>query len=160
VNTASEFLKGLIGLSTETAAEPEEQVEPYVAVMSPDAVDFEEIEAAEGIDLAYAGKKDGAVVGYAAAVTVQGFGGPIQVTVGMDMTGAITGVSVGGPEFKETQGLGAKTQDPAFTDQFKTKTAPLTLGSDVDAVSGATISSTAVVKAVNSASEFLAGLIG
>jgi RnfABCDGE-type electron transport complex G subunit len=160
VNTASEFLKGLIGLSTETAGEPAEEVEPYVAVMSPDAAEFEQIEAAEGIDLAYAGKKDGAVIGYAAQVTVDGFGGKIQVTVGMDLTGAITGVSVGGPNFSETPGLGAKTKDAAFTDQFKTKTAPLTLGSDIDAVSGATISSTAVVKAVNSASLFLAGLIG
>lgn len=160
VNTASEFLKGLIGLTTETAAEPEPEAEPYIAVMTPDAAEFEQIEAAEGIDLAYAGLKDGAVVGYSAQVTVEGYGGPIEVTVGMDLAGAITGVSVGGPGFAETSGLGSKVKEAAFTDQFITKIAPLSLGSDIDGITSATVSSTAVVKAVNSACEFMAGLIG
>lgn len=158
VNTACKFLAGLIGLETQPE-EPEVQVEPHVAVMTPDAAEIEEIEAAEGIDKAFAGKKNGAVVGYAAQVTVAGYGGPVEVTVGIDLTGAITGIVVGGDQFAETPGLGAKVKEPGFTEQFKTKVAPVSLGSDIDAVTSATVSSTAVVKAVNAACEFMAGLI-
>ena len=84
-------------------------------------------------------------------MTVTGFGGPIEVTVGVDTHGTVTGLSVGGSSFAETAGLGAKAKEPAFTDQFVGKTAPLTLKVDVDAISGATITSRAVTDGVNTA---------
>ena len=49
----------------------------------------------------------------------------------------------------EFYALGGKCADEAFTSQFIGKSAPLTLGVDIDAVTGATLTSQAVVDAVN-----------
>ncbi len=114
----------------------------------PEANSFEEVEASD-VDALYDAKKDGQLIGHVAVVTSQGFAGPVEVTVGMSTDGVITGLSVGGSAFAETAGLGTKAQEPAFTDQFVGKTAPVELNADVDAVSGATITSRAVVSAVN-----------
>ena len=46
-------------------------------------------------------------------------------------------------------------REEAFTSQFIGKTPPLTLNQDIDAVSGATLSSQAAVDAVNEAYTFL-----
>ncbi|MDD3919715.1 MAG: FMN-binding protein [Eubacteriales bacterium] len=114
-------------------------------------------EGQNGCDSIYQGTKGGTPVGYTAQVTVRGYGGLIEVTVGRDTEGVITGVSVGGASFAETAGLGAKTKDAAFREQYIGQSGPgLTVdkagkGADIDAVSGATISSTAVTGAVNTA---------
>ncbi|MEA5065974.1 MAG: FMN-binding protein [Christensenellaceae bacterium] len=107
----------------------------------------------------YAGLKDGKVVGYVSEISVKGYGGPIAVTAGMDLTGALTGVSVGGDQFKETAGLGAKTKDTAFTGQFIGKQTPLELKKDIDSVAGATISSGAVVSGVNKMGDYMKTLL-
>ena len=122
------------------------------------------LEEASGLDNCYAGYDGaGALIGYAAQVTVQGYVGPIEIILGMDAGGNILGVSVGGSGFAETSGLGAKTRDAAFTDQFKGLTVvpgkEIALHEDVDAVSGATISSTAVVDGVNRICAYLTELI-
>ena len=67
----------------------------------------------------------------------------------LDASGVIRGIRVGGSDFKETEGLGAKAKEPAFTEQFAGQTAPVTLGQEIDALSGATVTSQAVVDAVN-----------
>ena len=54
----------------------------------------------------------------------------------------------------ETAGFGQKCAEEDFTAQFIGKTLPVTLGEDVDAVAGATITSTAVVDALNSPGRF------
>ena len=53
----------------------------------------------------------------------------------------------------ETPGFGTRCSEDAFTSQFIGKPLPLTLGDDVDAVSGATVTSQAVVDALNSLAE-------
>lgn len=127
----------------------------------PGAASFEEA-AADGLDEAFLGlDAAGGIVGATGKVTVQGYGGEIEVTVGVDTAGTITGVSVGGVNFKETAGLGAKTKDAAFTSQFAGKAAPVALqkdGGEIDAVTAATISSTAVTNAVNQAAAALAAV--
>ena len=98
----------------------------------------------------------GQTVGYVGQTTVTGFGGPVEVTAGVDMNGAITGVSVGGDAFDETPGLGALTREAAFTGQFAGRTAGVKLGEDgVEAVTGATISSRAVTSGVNAVAGYL-----
>ena len=52
-------------------------------------------------------------------------------------------------------GVGSGVREEAFTSQFIGKTPPLTLNQDIDAVSGATLSSQAAVDAVNEAYAFL-----
>ena len=92
---------------------------------------------------------------------VNGYGGTIEVTVGIAADGSVTGINCGGGSFAETAGLGAKVKESGFTDQFIGMTAPVQVtkdGGQVDAVTAATISSRAVCKAVSAAGEFAAGL--
>lgn len=127
-----------------------------------DADSFEQVELAgdSGVDTCYMAMKDGQLAGYVAQVTVTGFGGPIEIHVGMDMEQTITGIKVGGSAFSETPGLGAKAKDPEFMDQFAGLTIPTQLGSDgLDAITGATITSGAVSSGVNKAGYFIRDLI-
>jgi len=98
------------------------------------------------------------VVGHTAQVTVRGYGGPIEIIVGVDTEGKITGVSIGGSDFAETAGMGARVKEEAFRSQFDGLTAPVVLKQDIDAVSGATISSRAVTNGVNTAAEYIASI--
>jgi Na+-translocating ferredoxin:NAD+ oxidoreductase subunit G len=141
---------GPIAVSSAKAAD-----EARMAVL-PTAETFETLASESAVDALYRGLSGGATVGYTATVTVAGYGGPVEVTVGIDGNGAITGLNVGGSKFAETAGLGAKAKEPAFTDQFIGKQPPLTLKQDVDAISGATITSAAVTNAVNTAAQAVA----
>lgn len=111
------------------------------------------------LDSAYEAKNAaGETVGYVGTATVNGYGGPIEVTTGLDTSGVITGVEVGGEGFDETPGLGGFTRDRAFTDQFVGRTAGIVLNEDgVDSIAGATISSSAVTGAVNAAAGYVCG---
>ena len=127
-----------------------------------DADAFEPLELQESrysLDNLYEAKgADGAgeTVGYVGQTTVTGYGGPIEVTAGVDGEGVITGVSVGGEGFAETPGLGARTREAAFTDQFVGKTPTLTLNEGgVDTVTGASTTSRAVVSAVNTVANYI-----
>ena len=119
-----------------------------------------ELPADSGLDDCFQGTKDGQPVGYVALATVQGYASPVQVTVGMDLTGMITGVQVGGEKFAETAGLGARAKDADFTNQFAGVKLPAKLKENVDAISGATITSSAVVRGVNQAGDFMASAAG
>ncbi len=79
-------------------------------------------------------------------VTVPGFGGDITVRAEI-IDGTIQSLSVSAPA--ETPELGKKAEDAAFTDQFTGKTLPVSLD-DIDAITGATITTQAVVDALNS----------
>ncbi|MBR5804802.1 MAG: RnfABCDGE type electron transport complex subunit G [Clostridia bacterium] len=129
---------------------------------------FEELDNTNAeLDEIYKGLTSGGeTAGYTGKITVRGYGGPIEVTVGVDMSGTITGISVGGSDFSETAGLGAKTKDAAFTDQFAGLSAEdlpgIAVKADggvIDAVSSATISSRAVSKGVRTVCEALTELI-
>ena len=84
-------------------------------------------------------------------VSKQGYIGPIEVTVILDANGAIQAMAVDGYGFTETYGVGDKVREADFISQFIGKSGTVELGQDIDAVSGATASSQAVVDAVNEA---------
>ena len=90
-----------------------------------------------------------------ANASVIGYGGPVLVRVRLNADGAIESLNVGEARFAETDGVGGKVKDESFIRQFVGKTPPLELGKDIDGISGATVSSQAVVDAVNQAAEFL-----
>ena len=94
--------------------------------MFPEADEFAELSPGEssGVDFVYEVKQGGQTIGYAVKETVQGYGGSIEVLTGMETGGTLRGISVGGPDFKETEGLGARAKEPEFTDQFAGKTPP------------------------------------
>lgn len=85
-----------------------------------------------------------------------GYGGPVLVRLTLNDQGRIEAMDVGGARFSETEGVGSRVKEESFVQTFIGKTPPLSLGEDVDAVSGATLSSRAVVEAVNDAAAFLA----
>ena len=139
----------------------EAQASARRAVMT-EAVDMTEIPLEEGVDVDYcyeAFNAAGESIGYISQITVMGFGGEIEVTVGMDRDGVITAIQVGGANFSETSGLGAKTRDAEFTDQFTGRSGMLVLKKDIDSVTGASVSSSAVVGGVNRALTYMTGLL-
>lgn len=117
----------------------------------PDATGFEEqtAEADSKLDSVYTATRDGQTVGYVLQTTVTGYGGPIEIVMGVDNSGTITGISVGGNNFAETAGLGTRTRDPEFTGQFVGLKAAPKLKENIDGISGATISSSAVTSGAN-----------
>ena len=77
--------------------------------------------------------------GEEATATMKGFASDVTVTATLD-NGTITALTVDASG--ETAGFGQKCGEEDFTAQFIGKTLPVTLGEDVDAVAGATITST------------------
>ena len=101
-----------------------------------------------------AGKYCGVVV----TVDIKGYGGIISVITGIDAEGRISGATV--VESSETPGLGSHAAEKPYLSQFTgiIPSAPLALvhgsaaaGEEIEAVSGATISSRAVIRAVQKA---------
>lgn len=107
----------------------------------------------------YIGKMKNKPVGFAFTSIGEGYGGMIVIMMGIDISGKITGIEI--LEHHETPGLGANIESPKeFKDQFKNKT-PQQEGFtvikgrkpsenwEIEAITGATISSRGVVQAVN-----------
>ena len=97
----------------------------------------------------------GETIGYVAEVTANGFGGAISLVVGVSPDCMVTGVSI--IDHSETPNVGSKVVgDQAVLDQAVGLGFPITVnGGDnaFDAVSGATVSSRAVVSGINAALE-------
>jgi electron transport complex protein RnfG len=96
-------------------------------------------------------KKGGKTFAVAFEGTASGYGGPVDVMVGIDLAkNDITGISIVG--HTETPGLGARITETQFTDSFKGKSLTKDLATDqINALSGATVSTKATVDAVNQA---------
>ena len=103
-------------------------------------------------------------IGYAVKVAPSGFGGAITMMVGIDSNGKVLGISI--ISHAETPGLGAVAaqntdKGVAFREQFAGLVAGITIGdgeNQIDALSGATISSQAIVDGVNAALECVKNL--
>ncbi|MBI9079131.1 MAG: RnfABCDGE type electron transport complex subunit G [Pseudodesulfovibrio sp.] len=98
--------------------------------------------------------KDGKLTGVAFETFGKGYGGNIGVMVGFVTDGSkLEGIGI--TTLKETPGLGARVVEPEFRDQFSghstDKIALKKQGGNIAAISGATISSTGTVSAVNEA---------
>lgn len=107
---------------------------------------------------AYEVKESGAAAGYAFKVVASGSQGNIEMIVGVDADGLVSGVSI--VSNKETSGIGSKVMDNnalpsgvGVLDQFvgMNGAGSLAVGKNVDAISGATVSSKGVTKGVNAA---------
>lgn len=113
------------------------------------------LELPEVVAAAYVALDGDTVVGYCFKVTPTGYGGPIEVIYGVDTSLAITGVSV--LSHGETAGLGANIVKEEFRNQFKGKTAVVGAAKsapkadEIQALSGATISSKAVARGADTA---------
>lgn len=99
--------------------------------------------------------QDGSLLGYVLKVTTkEGYGGSIELMVGITMEGSISGISI--LRISETPGLGMQAGD-VLVPQFAGKTAEAFVytktgaaaENEIDAISGATITTRAVTNAVN-----------
>ena len=132
----------------------------------PGAADFEEKQ--EGDVTYYIGKdQSGQDVGYVFTTAAAGYGGDVEVMTGIGTDGVVTGVTI--LSHSETPGLGAKADDPSFTDRYKkavpdggfvVKKGSASADNEVAAITGATITSTAVTNAVNEAVELYSQVKG
>lgn len=125
-----------------------------MTVVCPDAVSFDAISDTifKGIDA------DGNIVGYAISTVANGYGGQVKVMTGIK-DGEIINIDVYYND-DETPGLGKNTSNESFTSQFSGITTSEMIivdkdytgkGPKVDAVTSSTISSRAVIAAVNEA---------
>lgn len=113
----------------------------------------------DGVSGVFLGKADGQTVGYVVKLVSKGYGGDISMTVGIDVTGAYSGVAI--DELSETAGLGANATKPEWLAQFTGKPSDAQLvvskqagDGEIQALTGATITSRAVATGVDTAGEF------
>lgn len=129
----------------------------------PDAVDFEKVEYdVQGVECYKALDESGNLIGYAISSASRGYGGDVKVMTGINSEdGSVIAINVY-DNSGETPGLGVNTSGEKFTSQFAglSSGTGVTVDKDagknpdsvaVDSVTGATISSRAVVDAVNQA---------
>lgn len=157
---------GLLGYVNAITAEPIAKSEADAKAANMAAVlDCDEwgeaVEVSDSIITDYSeGKKDGKTAGYAFSVTTKGYGSGLKLMVGINPEGTITGLSIVDCS-SETPGLGANASKPEFYEQFAGKSGELnviksgTAGeSDIQALTGATITSRAVTNGVNTVTEY------
>lgn len=127
----------------------------------PEAEQFEKMDAEETkVDEVYEALKGGETLGYVITATnKEGYGGDIQVSVGVDASGEIKGIAI--LSISETAGLGMKATEPEFYEQYANKKTEQFYvskdggeGEKIDAISGATITTRAVTGAVNTALDY------
>lgn len=113
----------------------------------------------EKLEYSVALDKDGKELGYAFTVSDSGYGGEISVMVGIGTDGKVSKVEVIAAD-NETPGLGQNIKKSTFLDQFAGKNSKLTVvkgaagDNEIQAITSATISSSAVTRTVNSAIEY------
>lgn len=119
-------------------------------------------DGAEVIEVLEAKDADGNTVGYVMSITAkEGYGGDIVFTIGVTQEGTMTGLSV--LSHSETAGLGANCTTEEFQGQFVGLQGPeiayskegASADNEFDAISGATITSKALAKAINAGLGFL-----
>ena len=118
--------------------------------------------AGASVTEAYEVQVGGAPAGYALKIVASGSQGNIEMMVGVDGEGTVTGVSI--VKNSETSGIGSRVMENenGVLDQFIGKSAAdgtLAVGTNVDAISGATVSSRGVTTGVNAALA-VAGVMG
>lgn len=109
--------------------------------------------------------KSGQQIGYVLTVTDhEGYGGDIQFAMGIQSNGTLNGISF--LSISETAGLGMKAKEDAFRKQFEGKKTDQIVytkngakaDNEIDALSGATITTNAVTNGVNAGLYFISTL--
>ena len=130
------------------------------------APETEEKAAATVNEVSKAVAEDGTALGYVLDITThEGYNGDIQFTMGIRMDGTVNGISL--LSIAETPGLGMKAEEvlkPQFADKnvsmfSYTKTGAVS-PEQIDAISGATLTTNALVNGVNTGLEFFKTELG
>ena len=156
----------LLGFTDNLTRDTIERVNEEIAQKSreqvcPDAASFEKMELESGAGVYKALDGSGNLIGFAISTASSGYGGDIKVMTGIDsQSGTVISINVY-DNSNETPGLGANTSTEKFMSQYSgvsvtqgfivNKNGYTEPKYPIDAVTGATISSTAVTNAVNEA---------
>lgn len=161
-NTKQEAFKAVLPDASSFDDYEDFDADGAAALLKENGYDADDItEIAVGTD------ESGSIVGYVINVTShEGYGGDIQVSVGIASDGTVKGVEM--LSINETAGLGMKADEEDFKDQFKDKnveqfhyTKTGESGDNmIDAISGATITTNAVTNAVDSALVYFQNELG
>ena len=138
----------LLGINSFTSvvvkAQTEAKIKSILESIFPDLTSFQE---SGEIFIVYEGDN---IAGYTFIAVGNGYGGPINILVGMNTDHTLRDMEV--LSHTETPGLGSKIIEEPFTEQFVGLVADeIALSRDggkIDAITGATISSRAVVSAI------------
>lgn len=130
-----------------------------------EAVEVEDVEETEWADAGYSQESidevmsaldaSGNLLGYVITVTTkEGYGGDIQFSIGVRMDGTLNGMSI--LSISETAGLGMRAEEvlkPQFAgrqaEAFEYTKSGAAADNQIDAISGATITTNAVTNGVN-----------
>lgn len=142
---------GLSGMGAENA---ERELHAMLRTLLPGSKTFTE-EACAGEDVniraAYRGE-----TGFVVHTAAPGYAGEIAMLVGVSNAGQVTGLVV--RELRETPGLGGKAlTDREFLSRFLNTDGTAAVGEDIDALTGATVTSKAVARCVHSAVGYVTG---
>lgn len=118
------------------------------------------------INEAVEAKQGGETIGYVITATdPNGYGGDIQVSVGIQNDGTVNGIAI--LSINETAGLGMRASEPEFYEQYSGKQTDHFYvskdggeGEQIDAISGATITTRAVTGAVNASLGYYQNVLG
>ena len=162
VTAITGVILGFVQWGTQQAIERAELAAKNEALKNvmPDAQEFKAVEITPDeniLDVQAGLNADGEKVGYCISVASKGYGGNVNFMVGILKNGTVRAINI--LNHSETPGLGAKSTEPEFYTQFDNKSVlPLKVvkgavnaDDEISAISGATITSTAVVMGVNAA---------
>lgn len=142
---------GTAGLAAQNA---QAELDSAIAFLLPESTTFTP-ETYDGTDDAIQAVYKGET-GYVVETRTDGYAGDVVLLVGVDNDGTVTGLTV--RDMEETWGLGARAlTDIDFLIQFLGTDGSAEVGSNVDALTGATVSSKAIARGVNAAVGFVTG---
>ena len=141
---------------TDAAAFEEVKMDDTLIQTIRDQLDQEGYKAQSIEEIMRAEDQSGEMLGYAFnVVTSEGYGGDIQFSMGVQNDGTLNGISI--LSIGETAGLGMNADTPAFKDQFVGKQVEqlqytkngATQDDEINAISGATVTTNAMTNGVN-----------
>jgi electron transport complex protein RnfG len=147
---AAGLLAGMNSLTkSRIIAQAEAEEEASLREVIPESEYFEAAKSGSEIIYYKAYDKEKKLIGVAFKASGKGYSSTIETMAGMRTDGTITTIKI--LSQNETPGLGARVVEPSFTGQFNHKDLPGL--SQVQAITGATISSKAVIDSVKKKAE-------
>lgn len=152
---AAAVLLGVYNLTLDLrCANQQKELQAKMETILPGSTSFvEETYTGEDTNIAFVYKGE---TGYVVGTSTSGYAGSILMLIGVHNDGYVTGLQV--RQMEETFGLGAEAlTDWEFLAQFLLTEGDAAVGETIDAISGATVTSKAITRSVNSAVAFVTG---
>ena len=164
ITAVTGLILGIVQNFTEQAIKQTEIAARNLAFQNvmPDGKNFSDYDVKENefVQSVYKAENDSGLAGWCMSVNSKGYGGIVNFIVGVTKDGQVKAINI--LSHSETPGLGARSTEPEFYEQFNNKSSfPLKVvkgeaanPDEIAAISGATITSTAVTNGVNAAVEY------